>query len=100
MKKKDIRKRLEARFEELKDNSYDSYQAMHKLTNDLGEKIGQDNLDFFARHVKGGLTKKKMTNLIYAAAHQKPLEEAVKLDPAAKLAYRIIKLRQAKGWTR
>ena len=32
MKKKDIRKRLEARFEELKDNSYDSYQAMHKLT--------------------------------------------------------------------
>lgn len=38
MKKKDIRKRLEARFEELKDNSYDSYQAMHKLTNDLGEK--------------------------------------------------------------
>lgn len=100
MKKKDIRKRLEARFEELKDNSYDSYQAMHKLTNDLGEKIGQDNLDFFARHVKGGLTKKKMTNLIYAAAHQKPLEEAVKLDPAAKLAYRIIKLRQDKGWTR
>lgn len=73
---------------------------MHKLTNDLGEKIGQDNLDFFARHVKGGLTKKKMTNLIYAAAHQKPLEEAVKLDPAAKLAYRIIKLRQDKGWTR
>lgn len=54
MKKKDIRKRLEARFEELKDNSYDSYQAMHKLTNDLGKKIGQDNLDFFARHVKGG----------------------------------------------
>ncbi|SDN15679.1 helix-turn-helix domain-containing protein [Limosilactobacillus mucosae] len=100
MKKKDIRKRLEARFEELKDNSYNSYQAMHKLTNDLGEKIGQDTLDFFARHVKGGLTKKKMTNLIYAATHQKPLEEAVKLDPAAKLAYRIIKLRQDKGWTR
>ena len=41
-----------------------------------------------------------MTNLIYAAAHQNPLEEAVKLDPAAKLAYRIIKLRQDKGWTR
>ena len=39
MKKKDIRKRLEARFEELKDNSYDSYQAMHKLTNVLGVKI-------------------------------------------------------------
>ena len=71
MKKKDIRKQLEARFEELKDNSYDSYQAMHKLTNDLGEKIGQDNLNFFARHVKGGLTKKKMTNLIYAAGKQK-----------------------------
>ena len=41
-----------------------------------------------------------MTNLIYAAAHQKPLEEAVKIHPAPKLAYRIIKLRQDKGWTR
>lgn len=100
MKKKDIRKRLKARFEELKDNSYDTYQAMHKLTDDLGEKIGQENLDFFARHVKGGLTKKKMADLIYAVQHKEPLEEAVKLDPAAKLAYRIIRLRQAKGWTR
>ncbi|MFJ6991972.1 MAG: hypothetical protein ACIRZ6_07065 [Limosilactobacillus mucosae] len=54
MKKKDIRKRLEARFEELKDNSYDSYQAMHKLTNDLGKKLVRTTLTSLPVMLRGG----------------------------------------------
>lgn len=100
MKKKKIRKRLEAQFAKLKDGSVASYQEMYRVMQEIGDQIGHENLDFFAQHAKGGLNKKKIVNLLYAAQNNRSLDKAVELDPSAKLAYQIINLRESKGWTR